>query len=197
MSLQITITTHPDYGKSGPQVEDALAAIGFARITGTAGSHAHSYVAPAPDTPATTSAPEVKEEEPTADEPRRRRGRPPKAETEAAAISTTPENRVDPDNPETAEQDAADEAAEVEANRKELTVDDVKALAMQYQDAYGIPAVQEDGAKIFVEALGAPPAGQAFWKFSILPTDQESLRKLVDVWARALEENPLKRAKVK
>lgn len=194
MSLQITITTHPDYGKSGPQVEDALAAIGFARITGTAGSHSHSYTAPAPGTAA--AAPEAKEE-PVADEPKRRRGRPAKAETEAAAISTTPENRVDPDNPETAEQDAADEAAEIEANRKELTVDDVKALAMQYQDAYGIPAVQEDGAKIFIEALGAPPAGQAFWKFSILPTDQESLRKLVDVWARALEENPLKRAKVK
>lgn len=111
-------------------------------------------------------------------------------------ISSGAEDRTDPENPEDAAQDAADEAAEATTAGDDLTVDDVKALAVTYQETYGVAAVQEDGAKIFVEALGTPPDGEKYWKFSILPTDQPSLQKLKSVWQRAIDENPLKRAKV-
>lgn len=116
-----------------------------------------------------------------------------------AGIRSGVADRVDPDNQDdaaTAAADAADEAAEADAGRdadKPLTVDDVKALAVEYQEKYGFEAVQEDGAKIFVEAVGAPPAGEPFWKFSILPTDQASLAKLAAIWRKAIDLNPLKR----
>ncbi len=103
------------------------------------------------------------------------------------------------DDAGTQAQDQADEQAEVEQNRDEekpLTVDDVKKLATAYANNYGMPAAQEDGPKIFVEALGNPPEGEPFWKFSLVPTDQAALQKLASIWKRALDENPLKRAKV-
>ena len=119
------------------------------------------------------------------------------------AISTG-EARVDPENPEAddsdsasdSEQDAADEAAEVEAHRdpeKPLTIDDVKAVVMAYAEKYGMPAAQADGPRIFVEALGVPPKDKEFWKFSILPVDdQEKIRKVISIWQRATTENPFK-----
>jgi len=160
----------------------------------------------------------VPAEEMRADEPTRERGQPSPgkarrtkaeiAEDEAADaadaaqsnISSGAEDRVDPENADdaaTEAADAADETAEADAGRddeKTLTVDDVKALAVEYQEKYGFEAVQEDGAKIFVEAVGAPPAGEPFWKFSILPTDQASLQKLAAIWRKAIDLNPLKRA---
>lgn len=120
--------------------------------------------------------------------------------SEQANIRSGAEDRVDPENPPaeddeaTAQQDAADEQAEAES--AELTIDDVKAVVNDYVAAYGMPAVQEDGPAIFKEALGNPPDGEKFWKFSILPTDQASLKKLASVWRRAVDENPLKREKV-
>ena len=130
------------------------------------------------------------------------------AEDEAAEAAETKQNistgeaRVDPENPEAddseadAAQDAADEAAEVEAHRdpeKPLTIDDVKASVMAYAEKYGMPAAQADGPRIFVEALGAPPKGEEFWKFSILPIDdQEKTRKVISIWQRATTENPFK-----
>ena len=112
------------------------------------------------------------------------------------------EDCVDPENPETddseadAAQDAADEAAEVEAHRdpeKPLTIDDVKAAVMAYAEKYGMPAAQADGPRIFVEALGVPPKDEEFWKFSILPVDdQEKIRKVISIWQRATTENPFK-----
>ena len=130
------------------------------------------------------------------------------AEDEAAEAAETKQNistgeaRVDPENPEAddseadAAQDAADEAAEVEAHRdpeKPLTIDDVKAVVMAYAEKYGMPAAQSDGPRIFVEALGAPPKGEEFWKFSILPVDdQEKIRKVISIWQRATTENPFK-----
>ena len=130
------------------------------------------------------------------------------AEDEAAEAAETKQNistgeaRVDPENPEAddseadAAQDAADEAAEVEAHRdpeKPLTIDDVKAAVMDYAEKYGMPAAQADGPRIFVEALGAPPKGEEFWKFSILPIDdQEKIRKVISIWQRATTENPFK-----
>lgn len=116
---------------------------------------------------------------------------------------STGEERVDPVNPddaETVEQDAADEAAEVETHRdpvKPLTVDDVKSVMGKYVAKYGMPATQEDGPKVFVEALGAPPEGQPSWKVSLLAgADQATLQRVVDVWSKAVELNPLKRALV-
>lgn len=110
---------------------------------------------------------------------------------------STGEERVDPAEVEA--QDKADEQAEVEQTRKDdkpLTIDDVKAVVTAYVGKYGMPAVQEDGPKIFVEALGAPPEGEAYWKMSLLPDDQAKLAKVVSVWQKAVELNPLKRAEV-
>lgn len=124
------------------------------------------------------------------------------AENAAKQNISTGEARIDPENPEAddsasdSEQDAADEAAEVEAHRdpeKPLTIDDVKAAVMAYAEKYGMPAAQADGPRIFVEALGAPPKGEEFWKFSILPVDdQEKIRKVISIWQRATTENPFK-----
>ena len=125
------------------------------------------------------------------------------AENAAKQNISTGEARIDPENPEEAadseadaDQDAADEAAEVEAHRdpeKPLTIDDVKAVVMAYAEKYGMPAAQADGPRIFVEALGVPPKDEEFWKFSILPVDdQEKIRKVISIWQRATTENPFK-----
>lgn len=129
------------------------------------------------------------------------------AEDEAAEVSTgaisTGEERIDPaqaDSAETVAQDAADEEAEVDEARDEkapLTRDDVGAVISAYVEKFGMPAVQEDGPKIFNEALGAPPAGVEFWKLSLLPYDnQDKIAKVVATWQKAVELNPLKRALV-
>lgn len=92
------------------------------------------------------------------------------------------------DDAETAAQDKADEKAEVEANRdaeKPLTVDDVKQAVGLYVTKFGIPAAQEDGPGLFVSVLGAPPADEPGWKMSILPDDQDKLRKCVAAWEEA------------
>ena len=124
------------------------------------------------------------------------------AESAARQNISTGENRIDPASPEVDDsaedtaQDAADEAAEVEAHRdpeKPLTIDDVKAVVMAYAEKYGMPAAQADGPRIFVEALGAPPKGEEFWKFSILPVDdQGKIQKVISIWQRATTENPFK-----
>lgn len=119
------------------------------------------------------------------------RTRKPKAEEVAAAadtkpaISTDPENRIDPQNPEDEAQDAADEAAETaseQAEERTLTTEDVKAAIGKYVAKFKLPATQEDGPGIFKSVLGAPPAGEPYWKLSILPTDQESLAKCEKAW---------------
>lgn len=190
-----------------------MAALGFVRIGVSAEAgmspDAEVLAEPGPDTAAMLAA------APVADAPKRERGKPAPgrarrtkeeiAEDEAAeraevssgeakANISTGDERVDP--ADVAAQDAADEAAEVEEHRdpvKPLTVDDVKAVVGQYVTRYGMPAVQEDGVKIFAEALGAPPAGEAYWKMSILPDDQAKLARVIDIWQRAVAENPLKR----
>lgn len=115
----------------------------------------------------------------------------------ARALISTGEERIDSnqvDDEATANQDAEDEAAEVAATRTApVTIDDVKETVNKYVEKFGLPATQEDGPKIFVEALGNPPAGEAFWKFSILPNDPEKLAHVKAVWARCIAENPLKR----
>lgn len=119
------------------------------------------------------------------------------AKVEEPQIRTDPENRIDPESPETVAQDTADEAAEVEAARdpvKPLTLDDVRQAVGEYVKKFGMPATQEDGVKIFVQALGNPPASEPIWKMSILPDDQDVLGKAVAGWKAAIEGNPYGRA---
>lgn len=121
-----------------------------------------------------------------------KRGRRPRTE-DKPQISTTPESRAEPeavvDDEETAQQDAADEAAEVEAARepeKALTVEDVKKAVGLYVGKFGMAETQEDGPKIFVKALGNPPAGSDIWKMSLLANaDQATLSTAVKAWEAA------------
>jgi hypothetical protein len=133
----------------------------------------------------------------------KKRGRKPKAEMATTEpepqIRTDPENRIDPESPKTSAQDAADEAAEVEAARdpvKPLTLDDVRQAVGEYVKRYGMPATQEDGVNIFVQALGNPPTGEPIWKMSILPDDQDVLGRAVAGWKAAIEGNPYGRKAV-
>lgn len=112
----------------------------------------------------------------------------------APNISATPEDRRPPeDDAETAAQDAADEAAEVEATRapdKPLTVDDVMAEVGGYVQKHGMPAAQEDGPAIFSSALGTPPAGEQAWRKSLLAScTQDQLQKALAAWKAAAEAN--------
>lgn len=100
------------------------------------------------------------------------------------------ENRSGPeDDPETEAQDAADEQAEVEENRDDeapLTIDDLKSAMGAYVSAHDMAAAQEDGPKIFVAALGKPPAGEEFWKASLVASSgQDHLKKAIDAWNAA------------
>lgn len=102
-------------------------------------------------------------------------------------ISTSPEDRT---NPEDEAQDKADEAAEVEAARdteNPLTVDDLRSVMGKYVEAHGMPATQEDGPAIFKSALGNPPAGEESWKLSLVAAQgQETLQKAVTAWQDAV-----------
>ena len=209
MSLEIKINI-PDFGADGfpmqkaALLEEDMAAIGFYR--GPQRVLQHAGEVETSDTPEATvvgKAPASAPVEEVAEKAPAKRGRKAKEadpEPEARNISANPENRVDPAQAEAdAKQDAEDEAAEVEAKRdpkKPLTVEDVRNAMTAYVTAYGLPATQEDGPLIFTEALGAPPAGESYWKLSLLPDDQDKLQRVVDTWAKALELNPKKRARV-
>jgi hypothetical protein len=117
-----------------------------------------------------------------------------KADAEAAAsrgnISTNPENRVGPeDDAETQAQDAADEQAEVDANRDAeapLTIEDLKMAMSEYVTKFDMGAAQEDGVNIFGDALGKPPGGEQFWKMSIAAAaGQDTLKKAIAAWKAA------------
>jgi len=117
-----------------------------------------------------------------------KRGRAKKAEPAApepqANISTEPENRVDP---EAEAQDAADEAAEVAATpAKELTSEDLRAVAGQYIALYGIDGAQADGPSIFTDALGSPPDGADMWNITLASKSPETLAKAVAAWEAAV-----------
>ena len=114
-----------------------------------------------------------------------RRGRKPKEEA-PANISAQPENRVDPENPEDAAQDQADEQAETDTGRDPdapLTAEDLKAAMSAYVEKFGMPAAQSDGVGVFKAALGEPPAGQPGWRVSlVVEQGQDALRKAVTAW---------------
>lgn len=116
------------------------------------------------------------------------------AEDEAAGSTTqgisTGESRVGPeDDAETQAQDEADEKAEVEAEREPdapLTTEDLKEAMSAYVTKFGIPATQEDGAKMFTDALGKPPAHEAAWKVSLVgAAGQDHIKKAIAVFAKA------------
>lgn len=133
-----------------------------------------------------------------ASEDKPKRTRRTKAEMEAAKAAE--EQAAAAGDPATQAQDAADQQAEVDANRDSdapLTREDVKKAMAKYVQTYGMPATQEDGPKIFREALGAPPEGEPYWKLSLLDEgDQVKLAKVIDIWEKATSLNPIKRAKV-
>lgn len=92
---------------------------------------------------------------------------------------STGEERVGPEDDAATgeaevEQDKADEKAEAEASRpadKAYTVDDVKNAFGLYIQKFGMDAVKEDGVNILADALANEtlPAGENFWKASIIP----------------------------
>ncbi len=107
---------------------------------------------------------------------------------EEPQIRTTPEDRAPvEDTPEVEAQDAADEAAEVEAApEKELTIDDLRAAMQKYVEAFDLGQAQSDGAAIFADALGEPPAGEAFWRMSLVAAKgQDKLKIAIDAWLNA------------
>lgn len=109
---------------------------------------------------------------------------------QTAQISANPENRVGPeDDAETQAQDAADEQAEVDANRDAeapLTIEDLKMAMSEYVTKFDMGAAQEDGVNIFGDALGKPPGGEQFWKMSIAAAaGQETLKKAIAAWKAA------------
>lgn len=151
----------------------------------SAGLIGSTTLTPAAEAPAPT---------PSVEPAKTTRSRKPKAEEVAAAadakpaISTDPENRIDPQNPEDEAQDAADEAAETASEQpanRTITTEDVKAAIGKYVAKFQLPATQEDGPGIFESVLGAPPAGEPYWKLSILPQDQDSLAKCEKAWLDA------------
>lgn len=96
------------------------------------------------------------------------------------------------DDAATQAQDKADEQAEVEQNRDPetpLTIEDVKAAVGKYIEKFDMAAAQQDGPGLFVDVLGKPPEGQPYWKMSILPDNQETLKKVVNAWTAAAAGN--------
>ena len=120
------------------------------------------------------------------------------AEAKQMAIQTGDE-RIDP---ETAAQDAEDEAAEAalgqaveevknvsaavtkEAEAATLTHDDLRAAMAKYVKAFGMAAAQEDSGAIFKPILGDHPLGEA-WKASSVP--QDKLLAVINAWAVAAD----------
>ena len=108
-------------------------------------------------------------------------------------ISSSPEDRVDPDNDADAAQDAADEAAETAqqkaATGKTLTLDDVRNALGKYVKAYGMAAAQEDGPKCITLMFGEGKV-----KVSDVPDTQEALARAVAGIEEMIQKNPFNRA---
>lgn len=119
-----------------------------------------------------------------------------KAEAEAARNISTGGERVDP---ETAKQDAKDEADETIAaqnakiiDAKKWSHDDVRDALGEYVNKFGMPAAQEDGPKVLVLLFGEGKA-----KVSDIPDDQVALAKAVEGIKEMSEKNPFKREPAK
>lgn len=114
------------------------------------------------------------------------------AEVADRQISTSPEDRHDPNNPDDVA-DAADEAAETaavkEAAGNKLTHDDVRNALGAYVKAYGMPAAQEDGPKVITLMFG-----EGKTKVSDIPDTQDDLSKAVAGIKEMTTKNPYSRA---
>jgi hypothetical protein len=114
------------------------------------------------------------------------------AEVADRQISTSPEDRHDPDDVADAA-DEADEAAETAAAKAEtgnkLTHDDVRNALGAYVKAYGMPAAQEDGPKVITLMFGEGKS-----KVSDIPDTQEDLAKAVAGIKEMTTKNPYSRA---
>jgi len=114
------------------------------------------------------------------------------AEVADRQISTSPEDRHDPDNPDDVA-DAADEAAETATAKAEtgnkLTHDDVRNALGAYVKAYGMPAAQTDGPAVITLMFGEGKA-----KVSDIPDTQEDLAKAVAGIKEMTTKNPYSRA---
>ena len=187
MTLEIRITTTDPgvYGPEKDQINAAMEALGFVRQVALQ-APIHDVPAPGPNdgavnidpptaveasAPAATNTPRAGE---SAEPAKRTRKKKDDAPATQQSISTG-EERVGPeDDQATAEQDKADEKAEAEASRpadKAYTVDDVKNAFGLYIQKFGMDAVKEDGVNILADALADEklPAGENFWKASIIP----------------------------
>ncbi|AKR54365.1 hypothetical protein XM25_00805 [Devosia sp. H5989] len=111
-------------------------------------------------------------------------------------ISSSPEDRVDPDNDADAAQDAADEAAETAqqkaASGKAQTLDDVRAALGKYVKAYGMAAAQEDGPKVIALVLGKKHSPEAPCKISDIPDDK--IAAAIAGVEEMIQKNPYNRA---
>lgn len=220
LSIHVDVKIGPDEMPPREQIEKALSAIGFIRDGYQILEKARD-VGPVPGVYETMSEPQREEliakleerlAEPETETPAevqpepKKRGRPSKkAETKPEPVAeaepqirANPENRVE-EPEEDAIQDIQDEIAEVEAARdpvNPLTVDDVRQALGGYVKKYGTPAALEDGAKLLAQALGNPPEGEPIWKMSILPDDQDALRKAAEAVNAAIEGNPYGREAV-
>lgn len=87
-------------------------------------------------------------------------------------ISTDPENRIDPDSPETEARDKADEAAELAAKETKapaapLTHEDVRAALARYITKFGMKAAETDGQFVLAKVCG-----EGIKKVSAIPDDK-------------------------
>lgn len=107
-------------------------------------------------------------------------------------ISSGTEDRVDPDNPADAAQDADDEAAETATAKassdKPLTHDDVRNALGRYVKKFGMDAAQQDGPAVITLMFGEGKA-----KVSDIPDTQEDLGKAVAGIEEMIIKNPFKR----
>lgn len=164
MTIKIEIEAHPDRGDMRQQVEQAMSALGYYPV-----SHrgrvildqqpveqaAETYVEPVEQTEpeATAEAPNPARERGKPAPGRARRTKAEIAEDEAADAAdaakavdegkpqiSTGEERVGPqDDPETAAQDAADEAAET-AGKTLPPIERLRAAVGEYRKKHGVPA---------------------------------------------------------
>lgn len=125
----------------------------------------------------------------------------PKKATRAKKADKAVEAPVAP-SAEDAAQDEADEVAESEAEKTELTHDDVRQALSEYVKAYGMEAAQADGTKILIKMyedkgekdLGKSPDGR--YIISAIPNTQEWLAEAVSRVEDAVKNNPFGRTKV-
>ena len=134
-----------------PQIQRALAALGFDTVT---------YTAPIQIVVAAPSP--VEENEASAAEAPAKRGRKPK---DVGVVTHAPAPQIV--DPEVNEQDKIDEYVEVEQTRDKLTHDDVRDYVGQYTKKFGIVAAQKNIPTI----LGCAIAD--------LPDDQVALQKAI------------------